>query len=196
MLQSRTNNYIRVYLKLQRINTKAAQLLPTLTITFLLAPHAALPYLLVSLSKLTRVFFALFLVCCVWSFFFKATCNTHKQKLQGVRTSSVAHVVLVWKKSEMRQVCLLSNLVPFANVWGVAQEQMRFWVVSVTCKVLCSKISGVILSEHPCGHKWKKKRSCKGRGKSAFVSFETVERLGRVFWGELRKGFCRGEFSA
>lgn len=56
MLQSRASNYIRLYLKLQRINTKAAWLLPTLTITVLLAPYAALPYLLVSLSELTGGF--------------------------------------------------------------------------------------------------------------------------------------------
>lgn len=53
MLQSRASNYIRLYLKLQRVNTKAAWLLPTFTITILLAPYAALPYLLVSLSELT-----------------------------------------------------------------------------------------------------------------------------------------------
>lgn len=52
MLQSRASNYIRLYLKLQRINTKAVWLLLTFTITILLAPYAALPYLLVSLSEL------------------------------------------------------------------------------------------------------------------------------------------------
>lgn len=57
MLQSRASNYIRLYLKLQRINTKAAWLLPTFTITILLAPYAALPYLLVSLSELMGVLF-------------------------------------------------------------------------------------------------------------------------------------------
>lgn len=57
----------------------------------------------------------------------------HKQKLQGVGTSLVAHMVLVSKKSEMEQVCLLSNLVLFAKVQELAQEKMLFWVVSVAC---------------------------------------------------------------
>lgn len=60
MLQSRASNYIRLYLKLQRINTKAAWVLRTFTITILLAPYAVLPYLLVSLSELMGVMLGLF----------------------------------------------------------------------------------------------------------------------------------------
>lgn len=48
-------------------------------------------------------------------------------------TSSVAHMVLVSKKSEMEQVCLLSNPILFANVQKLAQEKMLFGVVSVAC---------------------------------------------------------------
>lgn len=66
-------------------------------------------------------------------FFFKGTRIIHKQKLQGVGTSSVAHMDLLSKKSEMEQVCLLSNPVLFANVQELAQEKMLFWVVSVAC---------------------------------------------------------------
>lgn len=127
MLQSKTSNYIRLYLKLQRINTKAVWLLPTFTITILLAPYAALPYLLVSLSKTIEA-------CFCWFFFPQRNMQYPQTKapesgdqLRGPYGLSTTVI------REGEQVCLLSNSTLFANMWELVQEKVLFWVVSVAC---------------------------------------------------------------
>lgn len=62
----------------------------------------------------------------LWVFLKEHALSTNKSSRE-LGTSLVAHMDLLSKKSEMEQVCLLSNPVLFANVQELAQEKMLFW---------------------------------------------------------------------
>lgn len=179
MLQSKASNYIRLYLKLQRINTKAAWLLPTFTITILLAPYAALLYLLVSLSKIIGVYFS--------GFFSKGTCNIHKQKLQGASTGSEAHMVLVSKQSQRGNRSVCSATPPFLQTCELAQEKVLFWVVSVACcHARNCEVRFPVLFSAPLQPKRKE-----GQGESWLCQLWDHGRVRDTFLRTARKGFLQ-----
>lgn len=125
MLQSRASNYIRLYLKLQRINTKAAWLLPTLTITVLLAPYAALPYLLVSLSELTGGFryFYIFLRSLQYTQTKALGSGDQLGGPYGVRITELGDGAGLFAQQPH----------PFCKCARVGSGKVLFWVVCVAC---------------------------------------------------------------
>lgn len=142
MLQSKASNYIRLYLKLQRINTKAAWVLPTFTITILLAPYAALPYLLVSLSKII-VCFGLF------CFFFpkEHAISTNKSSREwGAAQRPIWSYIKVIRKGTGLFAQQPHPFCKHVRVGSGKGALLGGFCCLLSCKKLWSEISSVIFS--------------------------------------------------